>query len=512
MKAEEAKGGREMKGRFFVCAAIFLCLFGLLLSCAAAEETQPSRSGRLRALLIGCDYFVTKENTYPAAGQNVGMLAETLAADTRNYALIRSSVSAIGSIAAFEQAVQDVFGSSGAQDTSLLYISTHGVFEEGVSNADAGVLLSDGRTEALVTGEALERILDEIPGKKIVILDACNSGALIGKGLSGGANRCFMLGNSYKVLCSAGGSEASWYYQSGADATLSGASYFATVLSQGLSADGGYAADQNADGAVSLAEAYAYLCENYAASTPQVYPQQDEGQVLFEYAPDAFSPVQKTITDLYFDETLLTAGETEVTFSFTVHRRTELYYQIVYHRDGVWQFSRAQQFPDMEQADGSILPGRKIRTLALNTGGDVFGYAMIQLFTLENGRPLFQGTRLLCVQPASGEAQLSALTGASFVPALGQEMAILAQHAVPCGLTVSILNEQGRTVRRLAYETPSRPQHLSPAASSFYWDGKMNNGQFAPPGAYTVLVKTRLNDQEYAAQSAPFLLEGNWEE
>ena len=172
-----------------------------------------------------------------------------------------------------------------------------------------------------------------------------------------------------------------------------------------------------------------------------------------------------------------------------------------------WQFSQAQQIPDNEQDDGSILPGRKMRVLSLNTGEDDYGYAIIQLITLENGTPVFQGARLLCVQPASGEVNLRAVTGKSFVPALGQEMAILAQHDVPCGLTVSILNEENRLVRRLAFEAPSRPQQLSPAASSFYWDGKTNGGEYAPTGAYTVQVKTYIGETLYTSHSEPFLLE-----
>jgi hypothetical protein len=59
--------------------------------------------------------------------------------------------------------------------------------------------------------------------------------------------------------------------------------------------------------------------------------------------------VTQAITDLTFEDTLLTAGQSEVTFSFTVQRQVELYYQIVYHRDGGWQFDQAQHYLDGEQ-------------------------------------------------------------------------------------------------------------------------------------------------------------------
>ena len=133
------------------------------------------------------------------------MLSDTLFSDTRLYALVRTATNTIASVEAFEEAVRAAFQNSAEADTSVLYLSTHGIFEDHVSNADAGLLLSDGQTESLLTGKDLQRILDQVPGKKVVILDACNSGAIIGKGLSGGADTCFLSGPEYKVLCSAGG-------------------------------------------------------------------------------------------------------------------------------------------------------------------------------------------------------------------------------------------------------------------------------------------------------------------
>ena len=487
-------------------ALSFLLLFLCPLQAFADDSAVQAEAGQRRALLIGCDHFVSQQDTWPAAENNLRLLSDVLFSDARPYALIRTVSGTIATVEAFEEALMGAFQNSAEADTSLLYISTHGVFDEGISNAAAGLLLSDGQTESLLDGAALQRILDQIPGKKVVILDACNSGAIIGKGLSGGADRRFLTGTDYKVLCSAGGSEASWYYQS-QDAAAQGASYFAATLAFGFDAAGGHAADQNDDGLITLAETYAFLMDQYAASTPQVYPEQDGNEVLFAYDPDAPFQIQKAITDITFEDTLLTAGDTEVSFSFTVQRQTELYYQIVYHREGIWQFSQAQLIPDNEQDDGSILPGRKMRVLSLNTEDSDYGYAMIQLITLEANAPVYQGARLLCVRPAMGEVNLQVETGKAFVPGLGEEMPILAQHDVPCGLTVNILNEENRLVRRLAYEVPSRPQQLSPAASSFYWDGKTASGEYAPPGAYTVQIKTTINGTVYTYQSDPFYLE-----
>ena len=489
-------------------AWLLLCVAALLFARAPAraaeDDPAPAFSGSLRALLIGCDHFLSQDDTWPASENSLRLIADILLSDDRHYSLVRSYSSVISSVDAFQAAVENAFQNASAQDISLLYISTHGTFEDGASAAQAGLLLSDGQEEAVLSAQALQRIMDAVPGKKMLILDACNSGAFIGKGLSGGADKVFFSGQDYKVLCSAGGSEASWYYQGG-DAAA-GASYFASVLSQGLGAQGDHAADQNSDGSITLSEAYAYLLDNYAASTPQVYPQTDSDFILFSYDPDKENPVLKAVTDITFEDTLLTAGQSQVTFSFTVQRQAELYYQVIYHRDGAWQFDQAQHYLDGEQADGTVLPGRKVRTLALQSGKDASGYAIIQLITLEDGVPVFQGARLLCVQPASGDVTLRVLSTPSFLPEEGQELPILVQHSVPCGLTVSIVNESGRAVRYLAYETPTRPQQLSPEASTFCWDGLLSNGTPAPVGTYTVQAKAQIGEKTFTAQSEPFEL------
>lgn len=489
-------------------AMILALLCVLPFFSARGDDADTSLSApKMRALLIGCDHFLTQPDTWPAADSNVHLISDTLLCDSRGYDRIRLFSDSVGTVSALEEAVRDTFAGAGERDVSLLYISTHGVFEEQTSNANAALVLSDGTEEEKLYAPALQNMLDRVPGRKVLILDACNSGAFIGKGLSGGADRVFFTGLDYKVLCSAGGSEASWYFQ-GADPASGGASYFATVLADGCGYQGDYAADVNADGQITLTEMMRYLRENYAASTPQAYPQNDGEFVLFSFDPENDTDIRKAVTDITFEDTLITAGKKDVSFSFTVRRPVELYYQIIYHEEGAWRFSQAQQFLDGEQEDGTVLPGRKMRTLEVDTG-DAYGYAIIQLITLEEGRPVLQGARLLCVQPDQGEVKLNVATDPAFVPGLGQELCILAQHDVPCGLTVSILDAEGRVVRRLAYEAPSRPQQLSPNASSFYWDGYTAAGERAPEGVYTVQVRVRLGGRAFLCESGPVALIGD---
>lgn len=504
---DSRKGAQNMNSRGIRAFLLALFFFLTLPSPVHAEQADPP-PGRRRALLIGCDHFLSQEDTWPAADNNVRLLAETLQHDTRRYTLIRAQSSQIATVDAFEQAVQEAFANATENDVSLLYISTHGVFDERQGNANAALLLSDGQHEEALTAQALQEMLDPIPGIKVLILDFCNSGAFIGKGLSGGASRVLFSGPEYKVLCSAGGSEASWYWQTnGENASTNGASYFANVLADALGNQGDYAADANLDGDITLTELYDFMLDNYAASTAQAYPQQDAEFVLFAYDPQAPQNIRKAVTDIAFEDTVLVGGESSISFSFTVQRQTMLYYQIVYHKDGAWQFTDAQQFLDNEQSDGSTLPGRKARTLSLSAlAADQYGYAMIQLITVQNGVPHLEGARLLCVQPSEAEVHLAVVTNPSFMPGIGQELCILVQHDVPCGLTVSIRDADGGLVARLCYDAASRPQQLSPAASTFYWNGMTRSNTPAPDGEYTVEVSAEIGGIRYTAKSMPFSL------
>ena len=480
--------------------SVLLMLAALISRGSLPVSAGTDRPPALRALLIGCDAFLSQEDTWPAAENSVNQMADTLLSDQRGYALIRCLNGSVSSIKMLEEAIWGVFQNAEENDISLLYVSTHGIVLDGEDGLSYALLFSDGKAECAVEAAELQRILDRVPGKKVLIFDACNSGGLIGKGIRDRRGSVFFSGRDYKVLCSAGGSEASWYWQ-GND---TGASYFSQALTAGL---GGHGADVNRDGEITLSEAYAYLLDSCAVSTPHAYPQQDDGFVLYAYDESRPDAARQSITDLTFDDTLLTAGESEVRFSFTVQQQTELYYQIVYQQNGVWQFHSAQQFLDGEQADGTVLPGRKTRSLILNTGeADESGYAMIQLITRENGRTIYQGSRLLCVRPVRGGINLSVSAEGAFAPFLGQELMIAAVHDVPCGLTVRIVNGQGTTVRYLAYDVPSRPEQLTPSASTFYWDGQNASGEIAPAGAYRAVVSTRIGRQTFTAESEPFYL------
>ncbi len=476
---------------------ISLVLAFFLSPCAVYTENDDVA---LRALLIGIDTFFTQENTYPIAETNLTSLADVLSRDGRTYRKISAYYDEIGHETALKRAVDDAFAGADENDVSVFFITTHGTFAE----EKAGLYLCDGSEENILSPQSLADMLRPIPGKKIIILDACNSGAFIGKGMDALTVRHPFTGPDFFVITSAGGCEASWQWQSGDDHVLSGGSYFADVLVKGLTLR--HAADQNRDGVVSINEMFAFLTTNYAASTPQRYPMDAADFPLYCFRDPNDGHV--TVSDITFDDTLLTGGISNLNFSFTVHQPVSLYYQLVYYQNGAWDFENAQLFQDLEGENALLSPGRKQRSLHLGTpSGSDSGYAMIQFFTMENNTPVFQGARLLCVQPERGEVQLHVETAASFRPWLGEEMSLLVSHNVPCSLSVSIRNASGKTVKRLSYAQPSRPQQLPVPSSPFYWDGTDNQGRPLPPGVYTAYVQVYIGDVRFTAESAPFTLE-----
>ena len=80
----------------------------------------------------------------------------------------------------------------------------------------------------------MRRIFDAVPGTKVLLIDACRSGAMLGKGVHGPLENVFQ-GDDYKVLCSSGGAEESWFWAGETGAGLSsGAGYFSGALVNGI--------------------------------------------------------------------------------------------------------------------------------------------------------------------------------------------------------------------------------------------------------------------------------------
>ena len=468
-----------MRLRAWGLAVVFCALF---FFAASAQEEDPAAR---RALLVGCDAFITHENTAPSARMNVERMARMLESDARGCERISRADRGVSGVDALRDAVAAAFEGADENDVSILYICTHGLYDR--VSFEPLLVLSDGQTEESLGAAALKAMLDQVPGKKILILDACNSGAFIGKGARGEGARNPFAGPDFFVLTSAGAYENSFLWH---DRQVAGGSYFAQELCEGLRSG---AFDPDADGIVTLAEARQGLLESYGASTAQAYPQVS-GEALYVYDPERAEGSERPIADLTLDNAVMSAEEDTLYFSFTVHRPVRVQYQLIYYRGGQWRFDAPQIVEDQENADGALSPGRKQRAVTLVSEDETpSGYVLLQIVAQEGRYAMLAGSRLIAVQPDAGDPGLLVWTGGACSAERGEEACLYVRHFFPCSLSVRILNADGEAVRRLAYKTPSRPLGERQDGSFFYWDGRNDDGEPVEKGDYTVEITCRVN-------------------
>ena len=348
-------------------------------------------------------------------------------------------------------------------------------------------------------------MLDTVPGRKIVMLDACHAGAAIGKGTGSSFANVF-TGRDYVVICSSGAMEQSWFWSSGEDdaAARAGSGYFSGALAAGLSAMGGFAADSNGDGVITLTELKRYLRAADGASTVQTYPEESSLAVM-TYDAQAFDGYSRSgdLDQLTFEDGALTDDAPSVDFSFTVLQETRLSYMLVSYGENRWDFDGAVRLTDQGDEDGVLKPGYHERSLSLKQlMGSDGGYVLLLLVTWQGEQARLAGSRLICLAPSEGDPQLEVSTEALMLPETGDELGITVSHAFPCQLTVTVLDASGRTVRRLATSQASRPEALTAAGSTFCWNGTLSDGSDAPQGSYTIRASVTVGGRTYEAVSA----------
>ena len=200
-----------------------LCLLLCLLLIPIGMKNAGG-DGKTRCLLIGCDRFVSMPGTEPAGANNVDTMAALLTDFLPKGTTIQQQVNGPGTIGGFEELIDDAFRDANTADTAVIYLSTHGILKEDESGRQwVELLLSDGTDEEGLGPERLRQILDGIPGEKVLILDACHSGAMIGCGE--GANINWFENDTCRVLVSSGADEESWFWSADKD-TYTGTGYF----------------------------------------------------------------------------------------------------------------------------------------------------------------------------------------------------------------------------------------------------------------------------------------------
>lgn len=270
------------------------CAPGLLVRTAAGSAAMDYAARNLidyqagttyRALLIAQSSYESYRDLN-APPNDVYALTQALTCHpTTPYSCeTRYDLTALG----MANAINSVFGKAKAQDVSLLYYSGHG--------ASGGLLV--GVDSSTLPPSSLRVLLDNIPGRKIVIVDACHSGGIIGRSAQSAMDdfstpflsafttqsRTNLATDSYYVITAAHSSQECVEMGTSVDGGYTWFYYglFTRHLCEGLGWDylgrqySLLMADANGDGSVSIQEAYTYARTNAAAAnsgqTAQVYP------------------------------------------------------------------------------------------------------------------------------------------------------------------------------------------------------------------------------------------------
>ena len=479
---------------------LVLCLWAAMLPLFALPDAGCEQEPALRALLISCDRFVTMPETTPSSYNNVVGLRRALLEDGRGYHAMRAVADRTLDAGEFARLARETLGEAREGDISLIYFSSHGLLTPQEGRVNFALLFSDGERETLLDSRAIYEGLKDIRGLKVLILDACFSGAAIHKGDEGLAVASLFSGPDFKVLTSAGAREPSFLWTD-PQGTLRGGSYFAQALVKGISARGGFAADSNRDGTVTLAELLRHQRLYYGASSPQLYPEGDPLPV-FTYDRARPAEIPGAVSGLSIENPLLGPGEEEIAFSYTLNQPARVAYQLIYERQNSWRFDTPQSIAEPGGEGGLIAPGRKEARLRLaQEGPPLSGYLLMLMITVEEDRALPQACPILAVRQAAGDPGLSVSASPAFAPQRGDEAAFFVRHKGPCLLTAEIHDEEGRHVATLLADSPTRSMHLEPEGSTLYWNGLDQAGNPAGPGRYYLYVTAGVGEAVYSAES-----------
>ncbi|MCR4706475.1 MAG: caspase family protein [Clostridiales bacterium] len=346
-------------------------LFALSFFLAAPAPVR----GEVRALLVACRSFLTAPSLGYDSSANLQTLAACLTLAGVDGARLRLEDGTVSSPVALAEAAHEHFSGAAGADISLLYLCTHGF-------PDPYLLLSDGEEESILTPQALSRLLSSLPGKKLVILDACFSGAFLES-----EGSPFKANPEIAVLTSCSAGERSWY--SAGEALTSGTlSYFVNTLCEGLGLHGGAEADTDGDGTVRLSELFSFLSEACVVSTPQLSRGADPMFAL----PTVPVPLsERALTDFSFGSRLLSPDDPTVFLSCTVRRSVSIQYRFVERRDGEWDWQAATFLAPQQAQTGRLSHSLRLRGAK---PGDVFA---LQVYALEDGRFSLCASRLFTV-------------------------------------------------------------------------------------------------------------------
>ena len=360
-----------------------ICLLAaavLLAGGCGASVAEIAPEGRIRCIVMGWDHFRTMEDTSPCSANNV----EIMTAVFRDFlpgAEITRKFGGTARAEDFAKLIAETCRGATEADVLYLYLSTHGVIWEENGETRMAFLISDGKEEDALEPRRIREILDGIPGRKILILDACHSGAVAEE----------ITGENYRVIASGGRMEDSYFWIA-PNRPEAGTGYFTSALEGALRASLPEQIDPDGDGWVTAEELRGRMEEIYGASTLSCSgagfgPEETEGAAKAVFRMTQAAQTETRITGIRFDQTEQEENRTAVSFRFTVRRETRVDYRLIPMKNGKWAFDDAMTLPDRERSGGvrgQLSPGEKTRRIRVseeNLGEE--GKALLQIISLQ---------------------------------------------------------------------------------------------------------------------------------
>jgi len=224
-----------------------------------------------RAFLVGVGDYMYGDNDLSAPPYDVDKMHDTLSNSGNGLTLVNILKDLQATKSAILTGIANTFSQADPDDVSYFYFSGHGTNYEGTSYlvpTDAVYL------EDCISVNELETSLNEIPGTKVVFLDACHSGGFIGKEINQTAievntiefnedvinafSSRDLTTSQYQVLTSCLSTQScSEFYFSGYDPF----GLFTAILCEGCGYDyytQPYWADADSNSEITLEEAYDY--------------------------------------------------------------------------------------------------------------------------------------------------------------------------------------------------------------------------------------------------------------
>jgi YD repeat-containing protein len=235
-----------------------------------------------RAFLVGVGDYKYFPDTHgnsdlPSPPYDVERMHDILNHSSSGFSLINELINLHATKLAILNGIANAFSGADADDVSYFYFAGHGLNSSGVSYLCSTDVSYYSPLSSYISTNELESALSAIPGTKVVILDSCHSGGFIGKQIgeeeiSTNAQEFNdnvidvflsrdLTSSQYKVLTSCLSSQtAIELIPSEGDPW----GLFSDVLCEGCGYDyysHPYCADENANGEITLDEAYDYTDE-----------------------------------------------------------------------------------------------------------------------------------------------------------------------------------------------------------------------------------------------------------